>query len=51
MHSILLTNKGSYIVEYQLIQTCALINCNHECFLIKLDWISKEKHIITELLL
>ena len=25
----MLTNKGSYIIEYQLIQTWTLINCNH----------------------
>ena len=39
--------KGSYVIEYQLFQTCALINCNHVYFLMKLVWISKEKHIIT----
>ena len=43
----MLTNKGSYIIKYQLTQTCTLINCNQVYFLMKLDWIAKEKRIIS----
>ena len=35
----MLTNKCSYIIDYQLFETCAIINCNHVNFLMKLDWI------------
>ena len=42
----LLTNKGSNIIKYQLIQTCALINCNRVYFRMKLDYTSKENYII-----
>ena len=37
----MLTNKGSFTIEYQPMQTCPLINCNHVYFLMKLNYQKK----------